>query len=32
MSELHITGARGPGVQLPEAEGFSILKVQENLF
>ena len=32
MSELHTPGARGPGVQLPEAHGFSILKAQENLF
>ena len=32
MSELHTLGAGGPGVQLLEAHGFSILKAQENPF
>ena len=32
MSKLHTPGAGDPGVQLPEAHGFSILKAQENLF
>ena len=32
MSELHTPGAGGPGVQLPEAHGFGILKAQENPF
>ena len=30
MSELHTPGAGGPGVQLPEAHGFSILKAPEK--
>ena len=32
MSELHTPGAGGPGVQLLEAHGLSILKAQENPF